>query len=1534
MKHLYLLFFLILFPILLSGQTNTDFWFAGPEVTSGHADSPIFLRVTSFNQTANVSISEPANTAAFPTQNIVVPANNTISVNLTAWKEIIESKPPNTVLNYGIHIHSNVPITAYYEESSTQNPEIFTLKGNDALGTSFYIPSQDTLYNQALNPQAYNSFDIIATEDGTTVTITPKTAIVGHAAKSTFTVTLNQGQVYSAQATGLNGRDHLMGSTVTSDKAVAITVKDDSDRFPGQGCYDLTGDQIVPVNIVGTQYIVVRGYSNGAMNDWVFVTATANNTNISVNGVFAVNKNAGDTYHFKMALTDTSAYVSTDKPVYVWHLTGYGCEAGSAILPPMNCTGSSQIAFTRTSGNSFELIILTKAGAQGSFTLDGNSALVTAAMFHVVQSNPAFVFARIDFPVGTLPVGAHILANSQDIFHMGVIETYDAGQAGCSYGYFTDFASLNLGPDQEVCQGVSITLDAGPNRLSYDWYYNGTLYTSGVQSITVSNPGTYSVTVNDHSCILSDTVVLSNYPFTNPVINGVTDFCEGTPQQLSVQGTYTSYLWTTGATTQSITVNTSGTYGVTVSDANHCTGNTSVNVTVHPLPTATISGTIAVCQNATQPQIIFTGASGTAPYTFTYNINGGSNVTIATTSGNSVTLNVPTGTPGTFAYSLVSVQDASSPLCSQAQAGSATVTVNALPTATISGTVAVCQNSNAPLVTFTGASATAPYTFTYKINGGANQVITTTSGNSVTLAAPTNVAGTFVYSLVSVQDGSSTLCSQAQAGSATVTVNPLPASSISGTTAVCQNSASPPVTFTGSSATAPYTFTYTINGGSSQTITTTSGNSISIAALTITAGTYVYDLVSVQDASLTLCSQTQTGSATVTVNPLPTATISGTMAVCQNSNAPLVTFTGAAATAPYTFTYTLNGGSNQNITTISGNSISIAVPTNTVGTFVYTLVSVQDASVTHCSQAQAGSATVTVNPLPTAAIAGNTAVCQNANAPLITFTGASATAPYTFTYKINGGANQLVSTTSGNSVTVAAPTGIPGTFIYTLVSVQDGSATTCSQAQAGTATVTVNPLPTATISGTTAVCQNSSSPLVTFTGASATAPYTFTYKINGGANQMVTTTSGSSVSIAVPTSTAGTFSYSLVSVQDGSGTLCSQNQAGNATITVSALPTASISGTTAVCQNAAAPLITFTGASATAPYSFTYNINGGASLIVTTTSGNSVTIAAPTDVLGNFSYNLLSVHDGSPLACQQAQTGTATIIVNPNPDVTLQSCNDPATTRGSKPLILKGGVPVGGAYGIDGNPLPTGILDPSTLSPSPPDHIISYTYTNRFSCAITRTQALKVNNSPIFTCKSAMTDIRDQKTYQTFEIYVGGVYRCWMSSNLNYGNFTQSNLVQTDNCSVEKYCQGNDLTKCAESGALYQWDELMNYLPANNLSAEGRQGLCPPEWHVPTEAEWSDLETFYSGPGLAGWSLLDLNPLYGFHGKTAGFLYQNLVWAFVPPNFSATMFWTSTVSSATNTRIFAHGLNEINASVSKYFSTRGNALPVRCVKDL
>jgi gliding motility-associated-like protein len=633
---------------------------------------------------------------------------------------------------------------------------------------------------------------------------------------------------------------------------------------------------------------------------------------------------------------------------------------------------------------------------------------------------------------------------------------------------------------------------------------------------------------------------------------------------------------TSGLQNPSHTFSAPGTYTVTfwsITTPGCVSATISKQVTIAPMPTAAITGSTSVCQNGAAPTITFTASGGTAPFTFAYNINGGPTQTINTVVGNTATITVPTGTAGTFNYNLENVKNTASTLCSQAQTGTATVVVNPLPTAAVAGAITVCKNAPAPNITFTGGAGTAPYTFSYNINGGPTQNVTTVSGNSVTVAVPTTAAGTFTYNLESVTDASSTVCTQAQTGSAVVTVNELPTASIAGTIEVCKNAPSPNITFTGAGTTAPYTFTYNINGGPNLTITTVSGNSVTLAVPTGTPGTYNYNLVSVSDGTAQLCSQAQTGIATVVVDPLPTASIAGNTTVCVNAPSPLITFTGATGVAPYTFTYNINGGPNQNVTTVSGNSVTVAVPTTAAGTFTYNLVSVQNSGPVSCLQAQTGSVVVTVNPLPTAAIAGNITVCKNAPAPLVTFTGGAATAPYTFTYNINGGPNQTVTTVSGNSVTVSAPTGTAGTFVYNLVSVQDASSTLCSQNQNGSVTVTVNELPTASIAGTTEVCLNSTSPLVTFTGAGTTAPYTFTYNINGGPTQSITTIAGNSVTIAVPTGTAGTFTYNLLSVQDATAQLCNQAQTGSAAVTVHPLPTPDFSVTTPSCET---KVLTFT----------------------------------------------------------------------------------------------------------------------------------------------------------------------------------------------------------------------------------------------------------------------------------------------------------------------------------------------------------------------
>ena len=142
---------------------------------------------------------------------------------------------------------------------------------------------------------------------------------------------------------------------------------------------------------------------------------------------------------------------------------------------------------------------------------------------------------------------------------------------------------------------------------------------------------------------------------------------------------------------------------------------------------------------------------------------------------NVATVSAPTTTVGTTTYTLVSVQNVAAPNCTQVQTGSVTVTVRALPTATISGTASVCQNTTEPMVTFTGAGGTAPYTFTYDLDGGASQTVTTTTGNSVSIPVSTATVGIINVNLLNVSDSSVSSCSQAQIGTVTITVGSPPA---------------------------------------------------------------------------------------------------------------------------------------------------------------------------------------------------------------------------------------------------------------------------------------------------------------------------------------------------------------------------------------------------------------------------------------------------------------------------------------------------------------------------------------------------------------------------------------------------------------------------------------------------------------------------------------------------------------------------------------------------------------------------------------
>ncbi|MFM8596816.1 MAG: gliding motility-associated C-terminal domain-containing protein [Flavobacteriales bacterium] len=532
MKTLIFSAFTILFSVNTFAQLDTLFWFVAPEVAQSHGDRPIVFRFASLNTPATVNITQPAN-PAFPTQIINLAANDAQTLNLTNWIDIIENKPANTVLPYGFKISATAPIMAYYEVTPTCNcnPDIFALKGKNSLGTQFVIPAQNYLNNASY---ARSGFNIIATENNTVITIIPKQDIVGHLANIPFTINLQKGQTFGAEAVSTLANLHLSGSTVTSNLPVAITLHDDSmSGAPYGGCADLMGDQLIPNQVIGTDYIVLKGYLNGP--DKIYVVAVQNNTQITIDGIPTATINANATYVH--TLSNPTVLIQTSVPAHLLHTTGFGCEVGGAVLPSIVCTGSNTVAFVRSTNEFFALNILVPTGGENTFTFNGNTGIINPSMFNFVPgTNNAWKYAQINASSFVGVQTSSRIDNPNFKFHLGVV--HGGSSSGCRYGYFSDFAAaqyqINVN-DESFCVGETIQLStntltgatynwSGPNNFSFV----GSQYQ--INQAQLSDAGTYIVSgYLPGTCqIQADTIQLAVYANpAAPTIQTNAPICNG-----------------------------------------------------------------------------------------------------------------------------------------------------------------------------------------------------------------------------------------------------------------------------------------------------------------------------------------------------------------------------------------------------------------------------------------------------------------------------------------------------------------------------------------------------------------------------------------------------------------------------------------------------------------------------------------------------------------------------------------------------------------------------------------------------------------------------------------------------------------------------------------------------------------------------------------------------------------------------------------------------------------------------------------------
>src|SRR5690606_5552144 len=149
-------------------------------------------------------------------------------------------------------------------------------------------------------------------------------------------------------------------------------------------------------NKAGTEYVVIRGELTNT-SEFAFITTIEDFTTITLSDANGTRdtliNSAGDIYRDLLngdlvgvptSPTIDYLYISSDKPIMVMHITGYGCEIGAAVLPPANnCKGTFAVNFQRSTMENMHLNLFCKGENINDFTItiDGMDYSIPGSWF-------------------------------------------------------------------------------------------------------------------------------------------------------------------------------------------------------------------------------------------------------------------------------------------------------------------------------------------------------------------------------------------------------------------------------------------------------------------------------------------------------------------------------------------------------------------------------------------------------------------------------------------------------------------------------------------------------------------------------------------------------------------------------------------------------------------------------------------------------------------------------------------------------------------------------------------------------------------------------------------------------------------------------------------------------------------------------------------------------------------------------------------------------------------------------------------------